>query len=203
MPPEPAPRASDRGQRTLRALADRLLEEHRVEYIDDGALTVMPPAGFTHARILEAIIDAFHDAKFRGLTTVRWALRSENFQFDLVDGPQKFFIPDLAIAHPGSTSNREFRENLAMVVEVTSPESPQTVRNDHGVKPTQYAKAAIPCYLLVDQEQGTWTVYVLDDDRPGYRIHGTGRYGNPIKLPAPFEFAIPTDEWPAYREDAD
>lgn len=124
-----------------------------------------------------------------------------DFQFDIVDDPQKFFIPDIAVAYPGSTSNREFRENLVMVVEVTSPDSSKTVRNDHGVKPEQYAKAGIPCYLLVDQERGSWTIHVLDGDRPGYRIHSTGRYGAPVKLPEPFEFALPTDEWPGYRED--
>jgi Uma2 family endonuclease len=124
-----------------------------------------------------------------------------DFQFDLVDDPQKFFVPDLAIAHPGSTNDREFRENLAMVVEVTSPASPQTVRNDHGVKPKQYAKAGIGCYLLVDQEPGTRTLFVLDGDWPGCQVHGSGRYGTPIELPEPFGFTIPTDEWPAYRAD--
>jgi Uma2 family endonuclease len=201
MPPEPAPEDSDRGQRTLRALADELLEEHRVEYIDDGALTVMPPAGFTHSRILRILMRFFDRAFDTGLTGTEWDLRGENFQFNLVDGPQKFFIPDLAVAYPGSASNREFRENLAMVVEVTSPDTPKTVRNDKGVKPEQYAKAGIPCYLLVDQEQGTWTLHVLDENVPGYQNHSTGRYGTPVKLPEPFGFAIPTDEWPAYRED--
>lgn len=133
---------------------------------------------------------------------MRWRFRGENFQFDLIDGPQKFFVPDLAVAFPGSTSNREFRENLAMVVEVTSPDTPRTVRNDHGIKPEQYAKAGIPCYLLVDQEQRTWTLHVLaDDDQPEYQVHSTGRYGAPVKLPEPFGFALPTDERPAYRED--
>jgi hypothetical protein len=88
-----------------------------------------------------------------------------------------------------------------MLVEVTSPGSPKTVRNDHGIKPRQYAKAGIPCYLLVDQEQGSWTLHVLGDTHPGFQVHSSGLYGAPINLPEPFRFALPTDEWPGYRED--
>jgi Uma2 family endonuclease len=201
MPPEVAAHAPTREQRTLRALANELLEEQRVEYIDDGVLTVMPPAGFTHARILEAITDAIREARFAGQSSVRWSIRSENFPFDLVDDPQKFFVPDLAVAHPGSQSNLDFRENLAMVVEVTSPSSPKTVKNDRGVKPKQYAKAGVPCYLLVDQEEGSWTLFTLDGDWPGYQVLSSGEYGTPIELPEPFGFTLPTDEWPAYKED--
>jgi hypothetical protein len=128
---------------------------------------------------------------------VEWDRRSENFQFDLVDDPQKFFVPDLAVACPGSTDNRELRENPAMVVEVTSPTTPRTVRNDRRVKPKQHAKAGIGCHLLVDQEPGTWKLFVLDGDWPGYQVHASGRYGAPIELPEPFGFVVPTDEWPA------
>lgn len=159
MPPSLTAHAPDHGQQTLRALADELLEEHRVEHIDNKVLTVMPPAGFTHARIIEAITSGFYHAHYSGQTSTKWALRSENFQFDLVEDPEKFFVPDLAIAHPGSSNNREFREDLAMVVEVTSPGSPKTVANDRGTKPKQYPKGGVPCYLLVDQADGSWTCF--------------------------------------------
>jgi hypothetical protein len=187
--------------RTLRDIADELLEYQRVEYIDDGRLTFVAVPGFTHAKIVRMItrtIDSMWSAK---TTPVEWDIRSENFQLERVDDPQKFFVPDIAVAYPGSRNNREFRENLAMVAEVTSPKSPETVRNDREVKPKQYAKAGVTCYLLVDQEQGSWTIYALDGDWPGYQVHSSGRYGMPVKLPEPFDFAIPTDEWPQYRED--
>jgi Uma2 family endonuclease len=202
MPPALATHASGQERRTLRALADELLEEQRVEYIDDGVLTIMPPAGFTHARILNRISRSFGRAFDNDHTSVDWELRSENFQFDLVDDPQKFFVPDLAIAYPDSASNREFRENLEMVVEVTSPDSPKTVANDRGVKAKQYAKARIPCYLLVDQADRSWTLFVLNGDWPGYQIHSNGKYGVPIKLPEPFGFELPTDAWPPYSEES-
>lgn len=202
MPPNVTAHAPEHARRTLRVLADELLEEHRVEYIDDGVLAVMPPAGFTHARVIEAITKGFYRAQDAGQTSVDWALRSENFQFDLVEDPEKFFVPDLAIAHPGSSNNREFREDLAMVVEVTSPGSPKTVANDRGAKPKQYAKGGIPCYLLVDQADGSWTLFVLNGDWPGYQLHSSGRYGETIKLPEPFGFELPTDEWLPYSDES-
>jgi Uma2 family endonuclease len=185
----------------LRTLADALAEEHFVEFVDDGVLMITLPTGFTHGSIIAQIDKALAHAARRTAGSTGWDVRRMSFQFDLVDDPRKFFVPDLAVARPGSTNDREFRENLAMVVEVTSPGAPETVENDHGVKPKQYAKARLPCYLLVDQQQATWTVYVLEDDWPGYLIHSRGGYGAPIELPEPFGFTIPTSEWPAYRED--
>lgn len=205
MSPEVAAHPPLHDQRDLRALADELLEDQRVEFIEDGVLNVMPPAGFTHAKILLALTFALNRASILNPEIPSWDVRSENFQFDLVDDTQKFFVPDLAVAFPGSNNNKEFRENLALVVEVTSPGSPQTVRNDRTIKPKQYARAGIPCYLLVDQEAGRWELYVLQGDWPGYQVHSQGKYGgrksDPVKLPEPFGFAIPTDEWPAFQED--
>ena len=187
--------------RTLRDIADELLEYQRVEYIYDGVLSVMTPLGFSHGSIVGLIVEAIVRAHLRGQTSVDWSMRAGDFQLNRIDDPQKFFIPDIAVAYPGSRDNLEFRENLAMVVEITSPKSPDTVQNDYGIKAKQYAKAGIPCYLLVDQEQGSWTVYALDGDWPGYQVYGSGKYGAPVKLPEPFGFAIGTDEWPSYCED--
>lgn len=187
--------------RTLREIADALLEYQRVEYIDDGRLTVVAIPGFTHARIVRMISRAIDSLGTAGPSGVEWDLRLGDFQFNLPEDQQKFFIPDLSVAYPGSASNREFRKNLALVVEVTSPKSPETVKNDHGIKPKQYAKGGVPCYLLVDQAEGTWTLFALDGKWPGYQVHSSGRYGIPIELPEPFGFTIPTDEWPEYREE--
>ena len=164
----------DSADRTLRRLADDLLEEHHVEYIDDGPLMITIPTGFTHGEICARISESFFRARHTGRSSVDWSVSGGNFQFDLVDDPQKFFVPDLAVAYPGSTSNRDFRENLSMVVEVTSPSSPKTVKNDHDTKPKQYAKAGIGCYLLVDQTIGEWTLVTLSDAVPDYQVHSGG-----------------------------
>jgi Uma2 family endonuclease len=199
---EPAAHGPAPAHRTLRDIADDLLEYQRVEYIYDGVLSVMTPPGFKHGEIVDLIIEAIKQASFSGQTPVRWRMRTGDFQLNRIDDPQQFFIPDIAVAYPGSRDNLEFRENLAMVVEITSPNSPDTVQNDYGIKAKQYAKAGIPCYLLVDQEQGSWTVYALDGDWPGYQVYGSGKYGTPVKLPEPFGFELPTDEWPPHSNES-
>jgi Uma2 family endonuclease len=54
------------GYKNLSAVADRLLETTRVEYVDEGVLLIMNPLGIEHRRIVRAIVD---DAK-RALATL-------------------------------------------------------------------------------------------------------------------------------------
>jgi hypothetical protein len=121
--------------RTLRDIADELLEYQRVEYIDDGRPTFAAMPGFTHAKIVRMITRTIDSMWSTKMTSMEWDIRSENFQLERVDEPQKFFVPDIAVAYPG------------------------------------------------------------------YQVHSSGKYGMPVKLPEPFEFAIPTGEWPPYSED--
>ena len=87
--------------------------------------------------------------------------RMENYQWDLPDGSGRFYVPDIAFIHPGATTAEEERTAIVLVVEVTSPTSPDTVANDRTTETVQYAKAGVPLYLLVDQELGRWTLFGL------------------------------------------
>jgi Uma2 family endonuclease len=191
------------GNRSLRELADKMLEYQRVEYIHEDRLTIVATPGLTHSKIVTRLNEAFNDAWYAKEAPVRWELRFGDFQLERVDDPRRFFVPDIAIAYPDMRTNGEFRENTVMVVEVTSTKTPETVENDRVVKRKQYAKAGVPFYLLVDQEYGDWHLYALAGTWPGYQVHSTGAYGDPIKLPNPFGFTLRTDEWPPYRPDED
>jgi Uma2 family endonuclease len=188
--------------RTLREIADELLENYRVEYIREDELIFVPPAGFTHYTIIQTLVKFFNRA-FPTLTDVDWQLGSENFQWDLLDAKGSFFIPDLVVASPGAGSRREVREDIKLLVEVTSPKDKPGVHNDRVIKPRRYARGGMPLFLLIDQGLGTWTLHQLIDNWPKYQIHSTGYYGEsgaPIALPDPFGFSIPTDQWPPYVE---
>jgi Uma2 family endonuclease len=188
--------------RTLRQIADALLETHRVEYVREGELIFMPPAAFTHFKIVGALTK-FINRAFPSLTDVDWELGSENYQWDYRDGTGRFFVPDLAVGYPDANSRGEFRDDIELIVEVTSPKSKDTVANDREYKPKRYARGGVPLYLLVDQEQGTWTLHQLIEGWPKYQVASSGKYGEPIELPTPFGFAIPTDKWPTYSEDGE
>lgn len=180
----------------LRQLADRLLETTRVEFVDDGVLLVMNPPALEHRTIVRLLVEAILVAVATKVTPVRWAVDSENFQWELPDQSERFYVPDIVVSHPGAATPEEERAAIVLIAEVTSPASADTVYNDRVVKPAQYAKAGIPLYLLVDQERTAWTLFGLGD-KPGYQVLAAGKFGESVPLPAPLGFSVPTTEWPA------
>jgi Uma2 family endonuclease len=180
----------------FRQLADRLLETTRIEYVDDGVLLVMKPPAPSHRAIVRLLSRAIDRAFVRGNTPVEWTIDSENFQWELPGQSERFYVPDIAVSHPGANTAEEEREAIVLIAEVTSPSSADTVYNDRVVKPTQYAKAGVPLYLLVDQERSAWTLFGLGD-KPGYQVLAAGKFGESVPLPAPLGFSIPTTEWPS------
>jgi Uma2 family endonuclease len=186
----------DVAQGNLRDLADRLLKTMRVEYVDEGVLLLMEPPKPEHRAIVRMMVAAIVTAvNFRN-TPVDWEVNSENFQWELADGTDRFYIPDLVIVHPGARTPEAEQAQIALVAEVTSPASADTVHNDRVVKPAQYAKAGVPLYLLVDQERASWALHALAGSRPGYEVLSAGKFGTDVELPSPFSFAIPTGDWP-------
>lgn len=162
----------DLGRANLRSPADRLLETTRVEY------------------------DGIKGAYGTSTTSIRWTAYGGDFQWDLPDGSGRFYVPDIAVVHPDAQTRDEERAAMALVVEVTSPASPDTVLNDRVAKPRQYAKAGIPLYLLVGQERAGWTLYALAEGWQRYQVAAGGKYGEPVPLPAPSGFEIATADWP-------
>jgi Uma2 family endonuclease len=190
-----AVRVENVDQLDLRDLADRLLETTRVEYVDKGVLLVMNPRGFEHRRILLSI----NRALFASLSA-DWLIYPECFQWDLLDGTKRFYVPDLVLVRPGARTPEEERAAIALVAQVTSPDSPDTVLNDREIKPVEYARTGIPFYLLVDQEVGRWTLHGLAEGWQRYQVAAAGKYGEPVTLPAPFGFEIQTGDWPRIRD---
>src|SRR5206468_12996510 len=88
-----------------------------------GFLLIMNPQGIEHRRIVRAIVDDAKRAFYTGAIAVNWAT-DENYQWDLPGGDGRFYIPDIAFIHPDATTAEEERAAIALVVEVTSPTSP-------------------------------------------------------------------------------
>lgn len=180
----------------LRQLADRLLETRKVEFPDDGALLLMNPPAPDHRTIVRLIVKAILLAAAREVTPIDWAINSENYQWELPDDARHFFIPDIVVTHPGARTPEAERAGIALVAEVTSPGSADTVYNDRVIKPAKYARGGVPLYLLVDQERMAWSLHGTVSAGPGYQLLAAGKYGEDVPLPAPFGFSVPTGEWP-------
>src|ERR1700733_15826584 len=101
---EPALVLDDVTPLDLRKLADRLLEATRVEYVDDGVLLIRTPPASEHRAIVRLIVEAMFMAIASRSTPVRWTIDSENFQWDLPDQSGRFYVPDIAVSHPGAST---------------------------------------------------------------------------------------------------
>jgi hypothetical protein len=94
-------------------------------------------------------------------------------------------------------------DQAEMVVEVTSPatakfDRPPTGKQSRKGKWCGYARAEIPCYLLVDLDPAVSriTLYSIPDQASGAYLHEESwSLGETITLPDPFGIEIPTDRW--------
>jgi Uma2 family endonuclease len=101
--------------------------------------------------------------------------------------------PDILYLRPERIPKnlRSYPEGADLVVEVVS-EGAENRRRDLEEKPLDYAAAGIPEYWIVDPEQGTIRVLVLDGDK--YRVHGEFGRGQTADSVLLAGFAVKVDE---------
>ncbi|GHG66322.1 Uma2 family endonuclease [Streptomyces griseocarneus] len=166
----------------------------RVEIIE-GLVTVSPAPGIDHHVIADTIQ--------RRLYTVipeDWGI----YQTLAVSVPSRsgLFIPDLVVAPESELVELSESEQFvsagasSLIVEITSKSS---LRHDRVSKPAAYAHAGVPLYLLVDRwAQGGPTITLYGEPQDDvYRVLQAGKFGDEIRLPAPFDVTIDTGAFPA------
>ncbi|GAA0328133.1 Uma2 family endonuclease [Streptomyces blastmyceticus] len=84
-------------------------------------------------------------------------------------------------------------EALSLVGELTSSSTADFDRLD---KVEVYGKAGVQVYVLVDVLNSTVTVYSSPSET-GYRRHTQVKFGDKVRVPAPFDFELDTSEWKA------
>nr|BEK66356.1 Uma2 family endonuclease [Kitasatospora purpeofusca] len=100
------------------------------------------------------------------------------------------FIPDGTIVPADQFDHLEswaLPEGVLLVFEVTS----LNPHKDREPKRLGYAAAEIPCYLLVDRDAGTVTLFTNPEDGD-YITTTKVAFGKPLDLPAPFSFTLDT-----------
>ncbi|MEW2496623.1 Uma2 family endonuclease [Streptomyces nodosus] len=165
-------------------------EGSKVEIIE-GIITVSPAPAFRHN-----VIAARIQRRLYSVIPEDW----EIFQTMAIAVPSRMgmFIPDLLVAPvPECTeSDTHIPAALAeLVVEVTSKSN---AHHDRVSKTAAYAAAGIPLYLLVDCWAPDGPTVTLYGEPKGhvYRPLSTAKFGEAIKLPAPFGLVIDTAEFP-------
>ncbi|AYL37853.1 Uma2 family endonuclease [Streptomyces fungicidicus] len=166
-------------------------EGSKVEIIE-GIITVSPAPAYRHN-----VIAARIQRRLYSVIPEDW----EIFQTLAIAVPSRLgmLIPDLVVApvRDHTESDSHIPAALAeLVVEVTSKSN---ARHDRVSKPAAYATAGIPLYLLVDRWAPDGPTATLYGEPEGdvYRPLATAKFGEPLKLPAPFGLVIDTSEFPA------
>ncbi|GAB7183769.1 Uma2 family endonuclease [Kitasatospora sp. Ki12] len=88
-----------------------------------------------------------------------------------------------------SGGNEVPAEQAAIAVEIVSPSNPE---NDLVGKVRDYPLMDIPLYLLIDPRTGAVTLY-SEPSATGYHRQWTGKFGDRVPIPAPFDFELATD----------
>jgi Uma2 family endonuclease len=164
-------------------------EGSKVEIIE-GIITVSPAPAYRHD-----VIAARIQRRLYSVVPEDW----EVFQTLAIAVPSRLgmLIPDLVVApvREHTESDTHIPAALAeLVVEVTSKPN---ARDDRVGKPAAYAAAGIPLYLLVDRWAPDGPTATLHGEPKGdvHRPLSTAKFGEPIKLPAPFGLVIDTGEF--------
>jgi Uma2 family endonuclease len=141
-------------------------EHHRYEISPEGVLSVMPPAGYTHAitatRLMSWLLSA-------GIPADRIA-QTVGLRIPGKAGGVGGRIPDLIVWSRTQAEGVWLPvADVLLVVEIISPGSEAT---DTVAKRTEYGGAGIPQYWTVDQDAAqTVTMYQLDDSQ--YMVRAT------------------------------
>lgn len=165
-------------------------EGSKVEIIE-GIITVSPAPAPRHN-----VIAARIQRRLYSVIPEDW----EIFQTRAIAVPSRLgmLIPDLVVAPVPECSETDTHIPAALaelVVEVTSKSN---ARHDRISKPAAYATAGIPLYLLVDRWAPDGPTATLYGEPKGdvYRPVTIAKFGEAIKLPAPFDLVIDTGEFP-------
>jgi Uma2 family endonuclease len=132
-------------------------EHHRYEISPEGVLSVMPPAGYTHAIIATRLMGWL---LADGVPADRIA-QAVGLRIPGRAGSVGGRIPDLVVWSKAQAEGVWLPvADVLLVVEIISPGSEAV---DHTAKRTEYAGAGIPQYWTIDQDPAqTVTMYRLD-----------------------------------------
>ncbi|WP_051966643.1 Uma2 family endonuclease [Kitasatospora mediocidica] len=174
---------SDEGKSLLEAFLTLETPEGFKAELIEGEIVVTPPPDGDHETAIGRIVWQIARQCPKGM--------------DFAGGkglivPTGRFIPDGTFTSRGAMAGRgswSKPEGVLMVLEVTSSRP----EKDRGAKRLGYAAAGIPLYLLLDRQENKLLLH-SDPQEDDYHSTAWVPVGEALALPAPFGFALETDE---------
>ncbi|MER5864267.1 Uma2 family endonuclease [Kitasatospora sp. NPDC002040] len=169
------------------------------DYLLEAFLALDTPEGFK-AELIEGEIvvtpppDGDHETAIGRIARQVFQLCTAEIDFAPGKGlivPGGRYIPDATFAEQDAMLGRgswSEPDGVLLVVEVTSSRP----EKDREAKRKGYASATIPLYLLVDRQQNRIVLH-SEPARGDYRAVNWVPVGEPLPLPAPFDFELRTD----------
>lgn len=145
----------------------------------DGSLVFVSPQTNFHSRVIRLLDNALLAQVPEELDVIR----EMTIRLNRRNRPEPDVLVFRADADTGPEQTWYRPEDVVIAVEVVSEESED---RDREVKPQKYARAAIPYYWRVEENQGLPVVYAYEID-PATQAYGlTGIFHNRLKLTVPF-----------------
>ncbi|WP_156723025.1 Uma2 family endonuclease [Streptomyces apocyni] len=149
----------------------------------DGSLVLVSPQTRFHTRTMRLLENALLEQAPDDLE----AIREMTIKLDKRNRPE----PDILVVPVGADTGplqTWFKpEDVILAVEVVSKDS---VERDREVKPRKYAKAGVPYYWRVEENEGLPVVYVFELDPALKSYAPTGIYHDRLKVSLPFPVDI-------------
>lgn len=172
--------------RAFEAFADAAPEGRRVELVE-GRIRVRPLDDGAHAETVAAVGGRMHDhGRARGLR-VHTALGG------CLPCPYRTgrVVPDLVVAPKGSFWSEDLYHDPAPILLLGEVTSRSTGEQDRGPKLRGYARAGIPCYLLIDRDAGEVVVF-SEPSGEEYTRRDAAALSKTVALPEPLGFELDT-----------
>lgn len=143
---------------------------NRLAELVDGRLEILPMPTLKHQRILRWILGVFESAAPAGSVTLFAPLPTRLF-------PRTIREPDLLYIAPENAPGPDvdYPKHIDLALEIVSPGKDARQR-DYEDKRRDYARAGVSEYWIVDPQEDSVTVLVLQDG--SYREHGIFRIGD-------------------------
>ncbi|MBQ0880203.1 Uma2 family endonuclease [Streptomyces rochei] len=163
----------------------------KVEIVE-GLITVAPLSSVAHNGVAGRVQRRLHD-----VVPEEWGVYQ---RLPLaVPGRLGLFESDLAVVPEALLRAGDEQLILASKAELVGEiVSAATATNDRIHKLAGYAQAGVPLYLLIDSlAPGGPTVTLYGEPKGDvYRVLSAAEFGDPLRLPAPFDLTIDTSEFP-------
>ncbi|MEV6653395.1 Uma2 family endonuclease [Streptomyces sp. NPDC051219] len=145
----------------------------------DGSLVFVSPQTLFHSRAV-----SFFEWQLQSVASAKLeVVREFTIDIDWQNRPE----PDVVVVHGDVVQDPEQTrfpaESVLLAIEVVSPES---VTRDRETKPVKYARAKIPHYWRVENNDGRAVVYVFELEPATGAYTSTGIFHDRMKVSEPF-----------------